>query len=111
MQKTIAKHQAELRESCGRVQGSTEGAGGVKDTIRRPTESTNLGLWWLTDAEPSTKSNEGTEPRPLYTFVVDMQLGFHMSPLTMEQGLSLTLLPAIGSPSLKWTSWLGLNGR
>jgi len=39
----------ELRESCARVGESIEGAGGVKDTTRRPTESTNLGLWGLTE--------------------------------------------------------------
>ena len=29
----------------------------------------------------------------------------------MSSGLSLILLPAIGSPSPTWTAWLGLSGR
>ena len=35
----------------------TEQARGVKDTTRRPTESTNLGPWGLTETEPSTKEH------------------------------------------------------
>ena len=38
----IAKYQAELGVSCGKVGDKIERAGGVKDTTRRPTESTNL---------------------------------------------------------------------
>ena len=37
----------------------TEQARGVKDTTRRPTESTNLGPWGLTDTEPPTKEHAG----------------------------------------------------
>jgi hypothetical protein len=37
MQRPIAKHQAELRESCGRGGVRIKGAGVVKDTTRRPT--------------------------------------------------------------------------
>jgi hypothetical protein len=31
-----------LRKSCGRGEGKIEGARGVKDTIRKPTESPSL---------------------------------------------------------------------
>lgn len=34
-----------------------------------------------------------------------------MGPLTLEQGLALILLRAIGSPSHNRTAWLGLNGE
>jgi hypothetical protein len=47
-----AKHQAELKKLCGRVLDKIEGAEVVKDTTRRPIESTNLGLWGLKETEP-----------------------------------------------------------
>jgi hypothetical protein len=50
--------------SCGRVEGRNGGAGVVK-SMRKPRESTNLGPWWLTEAEPSTKEYAWAEPRPL----------------------------------------------
>jgi hypothetical protein len=54
-----------------------EGASRVKDTTRRPTESTNLDLWELTETDPSTKEH--------YTFVVDVQLDLPVGPLKIEQ--------------------------
>ena len=35
----------------------------VKDTTRKPTESTNLGPWWLTETEPPTKEHAQAGPR------------------------------------------------
>ena len=55
MQRPTAKHQAELKESCGRVGDRIKGAGEVKDTTTRPTELTNLGPWGLIETEPPTK--------------------------------------------------------
>ena len=43
----------------------TEQARGVKDTTRRPTESTNLGTWKLTETEPPTKEHAGLGLGPL----------------------------------------------
>jgi hypothetical protein len=40
-----------------------EGAGWVKNTTRRPTGSTMLCLWGLTEAESPTKEHAGTGPR------------------------------------------------
>ena len=58
----------------------------------------------LTETDPPTKEHAYDEP--------DVQLGLHVSPLTIrEQGLSLTLLPATGSPSPNWTAWLSLNWK
>jgi hypothetical protein len=45
MQRPTAKHQEELGEPCGTVGNGTDRAKGVKNTTRRPTESTNLGPW------------------------------------------------------------------
>ena len=86
MQRPRAKHQAEIRESCERVGDRTEQARGVKDTTRRSTESTNLGLCRLIETEPLTKEHAGGEPRPPYTFVADGQLGLHVGPLTIGVG-------------------------
>jgi hypothetical protein len=44
MQRATGKHQAELSEFCGRMGERIERAKRVKDTTRRPTEPTNLGL-------------------------------------------------------------------
>jgi hypothetical protein len=49
------RQAAEPRESCGREGERSEQVGGVKDTTRRPTESTNLGPWGLTDPETPTR--------------------------------------------------------
>jgi hypothetical protein len=35
-------------------------------------------------------------PRPPHTYVADVQLGLHMDPEQLEQGLSLKLLPVHG---------------
>ena len=59
-----AEHQAHLGESCGRVRDRTEQARGVKDTMRRPTESTTLGPWELKETGPSAKEHAETGPIP-----------------------------------------------
>jgi hypothetical protein len=67
MQRTTAKHQAEPGESYGRVEDRNEQVGGVKNTIRRSTESTNLGPWGFTEPGPPTSKHTGTESRlPTY---------------------------------------------
>ena len=64
MQRHTFKHQVELGESCGRVGGRIEQAGErVKDTTRRPTESTNLSPWVLTETEPPNKEHAVGGPR------------------------------------------------
>lgn len=73
MQRRIAKHQAELVESCRRVGDRIEQAGEVKDTTRKHTVSTNLDPWQLTETEPLTKQLAGAGRRPLYTLVADVQ--------------------------------------
>lgn len=65
MQRPSVKQQAEVRESCGRVEKRTEGAGGVEDT-RRLTELTNLGPQRLTETEPLSKEYAWDRPSPLH---------------------------------------------
>ena len=64
MQRPTAKHQEELGESCERVRDKTEQARGVKDTTRRPTESTNLDPEELTESELPTKEHAGLNLGP-----------------------------------------------
>jgi hypothetical protein len=59
----------------------------------RPTESTNLDPWGLSEIETPTKEHILAEPRPPHTYVADVQLGLHVGPKQIEQGLSQKLLP------------------
>ena len=59
----------------------------IPEVARSPQgdlESTNLGPWGLTETEPPTKEHAGAKPR-LPTFVTDVQLGLHMSPLLQAE--------------------------
>lgn len=94
MQRPTAKCEAELRQSYAR-----EEARRVKNTIRRPTECTNLSLLGLTETQPPTKEHTRAVHSAPYAYVADVQLGLHEGPLTFGTGLSLTLLPAVGSLS------------
>lgn len=70
MEKNTARHQADLRESTGRMRVGRSGQiVGLKETIRSPTESTTLG-------SPPTRENSGAGPRPP-TRVAKMQLSLH----------------------------------
>jgi hypothetical protein len=42
-----------------------ERAGEIKDTTRRPTESTNLDPWGFTETGPPAKEHAEAGPRPL----------------------------------------------
>ena len=87
----------ELRESYRSLGGRIVGVRGVKDTKRRPTDSTNLGPWGLTEARPPTREHTGAGPRPL---------GLRVGPLTSGAELSLTccwiLFPLLELPG--WAS-------
>ena len=58
----------------------------VKDTTRRPTESTNLDPWGLTVAEIPTKEHSRAGPSSSYIFIADVQLDLHVGPLTFGAG-------------------------
>jgi hypothetical protein len=55
MQKLTAKSFGELGETCRRRGGRIVGVRGFKDITRKPTESTNVVSWLLTDTEPPTR--------------------------------------------------------
>ena len=71
-------------ESHGRVKGRSEEAVGVKDTARRPTESTDLGLRWLAETEAPTQEHAWAAGGLQHTDVAGVQLGLHVGPLTIR---------------------------
>jgi hypothetical protein len=63
-----------------------EPAGVVKETTRRPKESTHLAPCGLIGTEPlPTKEPSESGPKP-HTFVADVQLDFHVGLLTIGAG-------------------------
>ena len=69
----------ELGQFCGNVRERIKAAGGVKDTTRRPTESTNLDPWELTENH-QPKSTQGLDLGPLHTWSRCV-FGLHVGPL------------------------------
>jgi hypothetical protein len=57
---------------------------GVKDNTRISTESTNLGPWGSQRLNHQQKNMHGLDP---CIFVADVQLGTHVSPLTIGAGV------------------------
>ena len=55
-------------------------------TPQEEVQSPNLGPWALKQTIPPTKEHVGAGPRCPYTLVVDVQLGLHMSLLTIGTG-------------------------
>ena len=55
MQRLTAKHLIEFQESNGRGAGVTVAAIRVKDTTRKPTESTNVGSYRSTETGQITR--------------------------------------------------------
>ena len=48
-----------IEESYERVRGRIKGSREDKDTTKRPTESANLGPWWLTETKPPIRARRG----------------------------------------------------
>jgi hypothetical protein len=57
---TLGRAQENLYKSEGRIVGDRK----IKNTSRRPTESTNLGSWGLTETKPPMKEHAWARPRP-----------------------------------------------
>ena len=74
----------ELWESCRRVGRKIEGLED-RDSTRRPTQSTNLKLWWLPETGRPTKETIGWTQAPS-AYLAEVQLGFHTSPPTTGAG-------------------------
>jgi hypothetical protein len=59
MQTPTAKHWMEVEDSHGRTGGQIEGTEWGGNFTGRPTVSTNLDPWELSETEPSTKECTG----------------------------------------------------
>ena len=105
MQRPIAKHWVELKDSHGRV-GKSRGK-----STGRSTESTNLDPWGnLFEIEPPIK--EHTQALgPLHMCSSDVQLSLHVGLEQLGQEPSLKLLLVCGIHSPNWTALSGLSGR
>jgi hypothetical protein len=105
MQRPTAKHQAEPGESCGRIGDRSDQVRGVKGSTGRPTESTILGPWRLTNPETPTREYAWAGPRPP-TYLV--QLGLHVALLISRTGAILISVPCYWipfPPSLSGPQW------
>lgn len=58
----------------------------------RSQESQLIWILGLSESEPPTKEHTRARPRPPCSYV-DVQLGLHVGPEQLEQGLSQELLP------------------
>jgi hypothetical protein len=92
----VAEHQVELRGSCGKVGERIDQVRGA----RTPQEDLQSQLTWARGGSQrlnhQPKNTQGLDLSH-HTLIADVQLGLCVGPLTIGAGLSLTLLPAIGS--------------
>jgi hypothetical protein len=72
-------------------------ASGVKDSTRRPTESIILGSQDLTEPGLPTRDCAGAGSRLLTHLCRMCSLVFHVGPITIWPGASLTLLCALNT--------------
>lgn len=66
MHRPTVKQQADFDESYETVEKRIKGAGGLKDTTRRPTVSTNQDPLGLRETDYQAKSTHGTDLGPLH---------------------------------------------
>jgi hypothetical protein len=81
---------------------------GDRNSIGRPTESTNLDPWRSQRLSHQPKEHTWAGPRPPCS---DVQLGLHVGPEQLEWELSEKLLPVHGICSTRWAALSGLSGR
>ena len=62
MQIPSAKHGMEVRDPYGRVRARIEGTEADDNTTGRPTVSSNLDPWKLTETESPTEEHTGAAP-------------------------------------------------
>ena len=67
----------QVRDTYGRVEGKIKGPEVDGNPTERPTESTNLDPWELSESEPPTKEHTWAEMRPIGTHVADRKLSLH----------------------------------
>jgi hypothetical protein len=75
----------ETEDSYRRNGGRIVGPEGNRNSIGRPTESTNLDPWG-SESEPPTKEHTQAGPRSPHTYVADVQLDLLVGPEQLEWG-------------------------
>jgi hypothetical protein len=82
----------QINLGCVRIADRTEQGKEVKDSTRRPTETTNLGTWGIT--EPGTLlTRKHTEAGPRsHTSIANVRFGVHAVPLTSGVNCILGIL-------------------
>ena len=84
-----------------------------RNSTGRPTESTNMDPWGLSETEPPTK--EQTGPRFPCTYdVADVQVRLHVDPKQLEWALSQKLLLTCGISPISFaevSGWRDIPGR
>lgn len=93
MQRTTAKHRMEIGNCYGRVGRKIEGPEEDRYSTERPTDSTNLDHWVLSETEPPTKEHTQARPTP---YVADMVF---IGSQIIGAVLFLKLLPVCGLSS------------
>jgi len=61
---TYSQTWTEIRDSYGRVGGRVKSPEEGRDSTGRPTDSTNLDPWELSETEPPIKEHTQSGPRP-----------------------------------------------
>jgi hypothetical protein len=82
-----------------------------KSSTGKPAGSTNPKPLGLSESELPTENHLWAGPRPHYSCVADVQLGFHVGPKQLEWGLTQKLLPICGICSTTWAALSGLSGK
>ena len=85
----------EVGDTYGRVVGRSQGQEVDRNLTERPTESTNLNSWELSESGPPTSEHTWarmtpSHPHPLHshTYVVDKHLGLHGCPFLYSLGIA-----------------------
>ena len=65
----------------------------------------------LSETKPPTTEHTRAGPRPPHTHVADVQLGLHVGPEQLEEGLSQELLPVCEICSSSWAALSGLSAE
>jgi hypothetical protein len=91
-----------LGDSCGRIVGRISGPEGDRNSIGRPTESTNLDPWGSQSLNHQLKKILGLD---------HVQLDLHVGPKQLQQRRSQKLLPIHGIYSSSWAALSGHRGR
>jgi len=81
-----------------------------KNNLFPPRESTDLNPGG-SQSKPPTKEQTWAGPKPLCTYVADVQPGLHVGPEQLEQRLSPELLSLHRVCPSSWAALSGLNGR